>query len=106
MSLGKTFTEAHVIWWSKSWNTFYITMIGCRDGPSNVKDTDDEIQHLQFMVGSKMYPEYPIKSHAEFFDNLRTSLEVFKLILYTQSILKVMSIVMLNLLLGLIQNVC
>ena len=41
-------------------------MIGNRDGPGNVKDTNHEIQHLQLMVGSKIYPEYPIRSHAGF----------------------------------------
>ena len=71
MSLDKTFTEARIQWCSQSWNTFYSTMLGNRDGPSNIKDTDNEIQHLQLMVGSKMYPEYPIGSHAECFYNLR-----------------------------------
>ena len=51
-------------------------MIGNRDGPGNVKDTNHEIQHLQLMIGSKMYPEYPIRSHAQFFYTLRTSLGV------------------------------
>ena len=51
-------------------------MIGNRDGPSNIEDTGNETQHLQFMVGSKMYPEYPIRSHAECFYNLRKSLGV------------------------------
>ena len=51
-------------------------MAGNRAGITNVKDTDEEIQHLQLMVGSKMYPEYPIRSHAECFYNLRKSLGV------------------------------
>jgi hypothetical protein len=51
-------------------------MIGNRDGPSNIKDSDWEIQHLQLMIGSTMYPEYPIRSHAECFYNLRKSLGV------------------------------
>ena len=51
-------------------------MIGARDGPSNVKDTNNEIQHLQLTIGSKMYPEYPFRSHAECFYNLRKSLGV------------------------------
>ena len=76
MSLDKTFTEARAKKCNNSWNTFYSTMIGNRDGPSNIKDTDDKIQHLQLMVGSKMYPEYPIRSHAECFYNFRKSLDV------------------------------
>ena len=51
-------------------------MTGHRDGPSNIKDTDKEIQHLQLMVGSKMYPNYPIISHAECVYNLSKSLGV------------------------------
>ena len=51
-------------------------MIGKRDGPSNIKDYGNETQHLQLMVGSKMYAEYPIRSHAECSYNLRQSLGV------------------------------
>jgi hypothetical protein len=51
-------------------------MVGVRDGPTDIKDSDNEIQHLQLMVGSKMYPEYPIRSHAECFYNLRKSLGI------------------------------
>jgi hypothetical protein len=47
-----------------------------RDGPTNFKESDDEIQHLQLMIGSKLYPEYPIRSHAECFYNLRKSLGI------------------------------
>jgi hypothetical protein len=76
MSLDKNFTEARIKWCNKSWNTFYSTMIGNRDGPSNIKDSDNEIKHLQLSIGSKLYPEYGIKSHAECFYNLRKSLGV------------------------------
>ena len=48
-------------------------MAGNRSGPTSIKDSNTEIEHLQLMVGSKMYPEYPIRSHAECFYNLRKS---------------------------------
>ena len=51
-------------------------MTGNRSGPSNINDSGSEIQHLQLMFGSKMYPEYPIRSHAECFYNLRKSFGV------------------------------
>ena len=51
-------------------------MIGNRNGPININDSDAEIQYLQLMIGSKMYPEYPIRSHAECFYSLRKSLGV------------------------------
>ena len=36
--------------------------------------TTNEIQRFQLQIGSKLYPEYPIKSHAECFYSLRKSL--------------------------------
>ena len=47
-------------------------MIGNRDGPSNIQNLDNE----QLMVGSKMCPDYPVRSHAYLFYNLRKSLGV------------------------------
>jgi hypothetical protein len=76
MSLDKNLSEARIKWCNKAWNTFYSPMIGNRDGPSNIKDSDWEIKNLQLSIGSKLYPEYPIKSHAECFYNLRKSLGV------------------------------
>jgi hypothetical protein len=76
MSLEKTFTEGRIKWYNKSWNNFWSTMAAVRDGPINFKESDDEIQHLQLMIGSKLYPEYPIRSHAECFYNLRKSLGI------------------------------
>ena len=38
------------------------------------KDFDTELQHLQLSLGSKLFPEYPIRSHAECFHTLRKSL--------------------------------
>ena len=67
MSLDNAFTEGRVRWLNKSWNTFYSTMIGNRSYASKINESDTEIQHLQLMIGSKMYPEYPIRSHAECF---------------------------------------
>ncbi len=49
-------------------------MAGNRSGPTVINDSNTEIQHLHLMVRSKVYPEYPIRSHAECFYNLRQSL--------------------------------
>ena len=67
MSLDKTFTKARARWHNKLWNTLYSTMIGDRNGPVEYVNVDFEVKHLQIMIGSKMYPEYPIASHAETF---------------------------------------
>ena len=44
-------------------------MAGNRSGPTVINDSNTEIQHLQLMVRSKVYPEYPISRHAECFYN-------------------------------------
>ena len=67
MSLDKIFTEGHVRWHNKSWNTFYTTMVGNRSMSTTIDEPNAEIQLLQLMIGSKMYPEYPSRSHAECF---------------------------------------
>ena len=51
-------------------------MFGNKSYPSTFNDSHTELQHLQLMIGSKTYPEYPIRSHAECFHNLRKSLGV------------------------------
>ena len=50
--------------------------LGSISGPSNINNSDAEIQHLQLMIGSKMYPEYPIRSHSEAFYQLKKTLGV------------------------------
>ena len=76
MSLDKNFTDGRVKWCNKSWNTFYSTMAGQRGTATTVNDNRDDMDHLQLCLGSKLFPEYPIKSHAECFYNLRKSLGV------------------------------
>ena len=63
-------------WHNKSWNTFYSTLSGNRGESIYGYDSDHELHHLQLQIGSKLYPEYPIRSHAECFYNLRKSLGV------------------------------
>ena len=51
-------------------------MAGNRSGPTYIYDSNAELKHLQLQIGSELYPEYPINSHAECFYNLRKSLGV------------------------------
>ena len=67
MPLDKTLSEGRVRWHSKSRHTFYSTMVGNRSMCTNIDESNTEIQHLQLMIGSTMYPEYPIRSHACFY---------------------------------------
>ena len=69
MSLDKMFVGGRVRWHNKSWNTFYITLAGNRSTSTYIYDSDDEIKHLQLQIGSKLYPEYSISSHAACFYN-------------------------------------
>ena len=76
MSLDKTFNEGRIQRCNKSWNTFYSTMAGQRSGLTYINDSADDIQNLQLIIGSKLFPETGIRSHAECFYNLRKSLGV------------------------------
>ena len=76
VSLDKMFIGWRVRWHNKSWNTFYSTLAGNRSEPTYTYESDDEVKHLQLSIGSKLYPEYLINSHAECFYNLRKSLGV------------------------------
>ena len=58
------------------WNSFYSTMTGHRSYATDLTDSDTEIQHLQLSIGAKLFPEYPIRSHAECVYKLRKSLGV------------------------------
>ena len=76
MSLDKTCPADRIRYHNKSWHTFYITMLGTRHGPLHYVNVANAIKHLQLMLGSKMYPEYRIASHAERFYKLRNSLGI------------------------------
>jgi hypothetical protein len=63
-------------YYNKSFNNFWSPMsnAGATSGTYHIQDF--EIKHLQLQIGSKLYPEYPIKSHAECFYSLRKALGV------------------------------
>ena len=60
----------------KSWNDFYSPMhyyVGNAGGPNYVSRGEFE---FQVQLGSKLYSEYPIRSHAEAYYQLRKTLGV------------------------------
>jgi hypothetical protein len=61
----------------KSWNDFYSPMHGITTGPPNWDryDEDGEFE-FQLSAGSKLFPEYPIRSHSEAFYQLKKTLGV------------------------------
>ena len=76
MSLDKEFSFGRVRWHNKSWNTLYNTLAGNKSESSYAYHSNAEIQNLQLIIGSKLFPETGIRSHAECFYNLRKSLGV------------------------------
>ena len=49
-------------------------MAGTRSAATNINDSNLQVQHLQLPIGSKLFPEYPLRSQPECFYNLRQSL--------------------------------
>ncbi|MFM7986780.1 MAG: hypothetical protein ACKPKO_46445, partial [Candidatus Fonsibacter sp.] len=58
---------------SKIWNDFFSPMSGSTNNATTAQNADGEFEfHMQ--IGSKLYPEYPIRSHAEAYYQLRKTL--------------------------------
>ncbi len=62
--------------YDKRLNNFWSPLVGDGLTTALTRDTDKETQHLQVQIGSKLFPEYPIKSHAEAFYSLRKALGI------------------------------
>ena len=60
---------------SKEWNDFYSPMYETANAADGAFDSSKEFE-AQLQLGSKLYPEYPIRSHAEAFYQLRKTLGV------------------------------
>ena len=60
---------------SKDWNDFYSPMYDYAKGSDNQFNSNGEFE-AQLQLGSKLYPEYPIRSHAEAFYQLRKTMGV------------------------------
>ena len=64
----------------KPWNSFYSPMHDYVDNTGssfdNTYDSDGEIAYFQISVGSKNFPEYPIRSLQEAYYQLRKTLGV------------------------------
>jgi hypothetical protein len=59
----------------KDWNRFYSPMQSYTKGELNKYNSDAEFE-FQLNLSGKMYPEYPIRSHAEAYYQLRKTLGV------------------------------
>jgi hypothetical protein len=58
----------------RNWNEFWSPMAGALD--KFTYDEDNELDSCYIQIGSKLYPEYPIRSHAEAFYQLTKCLGI------------------------------
>ena len=58
----------------KEWNSFYSPMEDYTGAQRNSWAAAGEIADFQVQIGSKLFPEYPIRSHAEAYYQLRKTL--------------------------------
>ena len=59
----------------KDWNNFYSPMHGLNMGLVNQFNSDGEFE-AQLQLGSKLFPEYPIRSHSEAYYQLRKTMGI------------------------------
>jgi hypothetical protein len=57
------------------WNDFWSPNAGTT-GTTVLTHTGEKFSHFQLQIGSKLFPEYPIKTHAEAFYSLRKALGI------------------------------
>ena len=76
VSLDKDLAGNRATFYNKKWNNFWSTLAGADVPTNNNHDPDYEIKHFQVQIGSKLFPEYPIKTHAEAFYSLRKALGI------------------------------
>ena len=73
VTLDKVVTNENDFLGRKRWNTFYSPMHTFSNGSSNIFHQSGEFE-TQLQIGSKLIPEYPIRSHAESYYQLRKTL--------------------------------
>ena len=76
MTLDKDFTGPRETYFNKQFNNFWSPLAGIGTTEYATHSATNEIKHLQLQIGSKLFPEYPIKSHSEAFYSLRKALGV------------------------------
>ena len=76
ITLDKDFAGARSTFYNKQYNNFWSPIVGAGVTTALTHDSANEIQNFQVQIGSKLFPEYPIRSHAEAFYSLRKALGV------------------------------
>ena len=67
--------DARETFYNKSWNNFWSPNAGT-DLTDALTHTSEKFSHFQLQIGSKLFPEYPIKTHCEAFYSLRKALRI------------------------------
>ncbi len=77
VSLDKSFATGtdRKTYYNKFWNNFWSPNAGT-SGTQVLTHNGERFSHFQLQIGSKLFPEYPIKTHAEAFYSLRKALGI------------------------------
>jgi hypothetical protein len=75
VSLDKGFTGDRKTHYNKFWNNLWSPNAGV-SSTGVLTHNGEKFSHFQLQIGSKLFPEYPIKTHAEAFYSLRKALGI------------------------------
>ncbi len=77
VSLDKAFAAStpRLTYYNKGWNNVWSPNAG-NGMTSYLTHTGEKFSPFQLQIGSKLFPEYPIKTHAEAFYSLRKALGI------------------------------
>jgi hypothetical protein len=76
ITLDKDLNGDRKTFFNRRWNNFWSPLARDTFGMLRSNEFDNDIKHLQLSIGSKLFPEYPIRSTAECFYTLRKALGV------------------------------
>ena len=75
VTLDKVFEGTRATHYNKVWNNFWSPNAG-KGTTATLTHTQERFHHFQLQIGAKLFPEYPIKTHAEAFYSLRKALGI------------------------------
>ena len=75
VTLDKGFAGTRVTHYNKGWNNFWSPNAGA-GLTHTLTHVGEKFSHFQLQIGSKLFPEYPIKTHAESFYSLCKALGI------------------------------
>ena len=78
MTLDKAYVTGNprTLFYNKFWNNFWSPNAGTGLTTTLNATGGERFSHFQLQIGSKLFPEYPIKTHAEAFYSLREALGI------------------------------